>query len=111
MLDTESEDRFDRITRLACRLFDVPIALVSLVDAERQWFKSRCGLDIRSTSREASFSGHAVHSAGILVVKDAARDARFADNPLVTDDPGIRFYAGYPSKVRAAHSISPPTSG
>lgn len=100
ILDTPLEERFDRLTRLARRLFGVPIALVSLVDADRQWFKSRQGLDATQTSRDISFCGHAILGHDILLVPDAALDARFNDNPLVTDAPHIRFYAGCP--LRAA---------
>jgi diguanylate cyclase (GGDEF)-like protein len=96
ILDTFPEERFDRVTRLACRLFNVPIALVSLVDEQRQWFKSRQGLDASETSREVSFCGHAIAHEGPMVVPDSHRDARFSDNPLVVGDPGIRFYAGHP---------------
>ncbi len=96
VLDTPAEDRFDRITRLARRMFDVPIVAISLVDESRQWFKSVIGLAARQTSRDISFCGHAILQAGTLVVEDAACDQRFADNPLVTEDPGIRFYAGHP---------------
>lgn len=96
VLDTEPEERFDRVTRLASRLFDVPIALVSLVDESRQWFKSRCGLDATETSREISFCGHSILDDEIFVVQDAADDPRFHDNPLVVGEPRIRFYAGCP---------------
>ena len=96
LLDSESEERFDRVTRLAQRLFDVPIALISLVDEDRQWFKSRQGLDATETSRDVSFCGHAILGDEVLHVPDAAADPRFADNPLVTGDPSIRFYAGCP---------------
>ena len=99
ILDTDPEDRFDRITRLASRLFDVPIALVSLVDADRQWFKSCYGLGASETSRDVSFCGHAILHTEILVVADASQDERFADNPLVTGDPEIRFYAGKPLAI------------
>jgi diguanylate cyclase (GGDEF)-like protein len=99
ILDTEPEERFDRITRLAKRVFGVPIALVSLVDGHRQWFKSRQGLDARETPREISFCGHAIASGELLVVENTALDLRFRDNPLVTGAPRIRFYAGCP--VRA----------
>jgi diguanylate cyclase (GGDEF)-like protein len=96
LLDSESEERFDRVTRLAQRLFDVPIALVSLIDADRQWFKSRQGLGVAETPRDISFCGHAILGDEVLHIPDAAADVRFADNPLVTGDPSIRFYAGYP---------------
>ncbi|MDY0962332.1 sensor domain-containing diguanylate cyclase [Massilia sp. CFBP9026] len=96
MLDTPAETRFDRYTRLAAMTFGVPIALVSLVDAERQWFKSRAGLEAQETPRSISFCSHAVQASEMLVVEDAACDPRFADNPLVTGEPHIRFYAGQP---------------
>ena len=96
ILDTPAEERFDRITRIALQTFNVPIALVSLVDSNRQWFKSCQGLPVSETPREISFCGHAILGDGIFLVPDALADARFADNPLVTDDPKIRFYAGCP---------------
>ncbi len=96
LLDTPPEERFDRVTRLAKQVFDTPIALVSLVDADRQWFKSRQGLDATETPRNISFCGHAILDDKILVINDAADDQRFCDNPLVCGDPNIRFYAGYP---------------
>lgn len=96
VLDTEPEERFDRITRLASRVFNVPTALVSLVDQNRQWFKSRQGLDACETNREISFCGHAILNERTFVVQDAEKDPRFADNPLVVADPRIRFYAGHP---------------
>ena len=96
LLDTEAEERFDRITRTAVRLFGVPTALVSLVDDCRQWFKSKQGLGVTETSRDISFCGHAILGTVALVVPDALADPRFADNPLVTGPPHIRFYAGFP---------------
>ncbi|ALP43285.1 sensor domain-containing diguanylate cyclase [Aeromonas schubertii] len=99
ILDTASEERFDRLTRMARRMFGVPIALVSLVDAERQWFKSCQGLDASETGRDISFCGHAILGTETFVVRDAALDARFADNPLVTGEPHIRFYAGCPLRI------------
>ena len=96
ILDTLEEERFDRITRLARRMFDVPIALVSLVDEDRQWFKSRQGLDACESGRDVSFCGHAILHERALVVPDSLEDARFMDNPLVAGPPHIRFYAGHP---------------
>ena len=100
VLDTPPEERFDRVTRVAKRLFGVPIALVSLVDHNRQWFKSCVGLDTRETSRAISFCGHAILGDDIFVVPDTMEDDRFADNPLVSSDPHIRFYAGFPLRAR-----------
>jgi phosphoribosyl 1,2-cyclic phosphodiesterase/CheY-like chemotaxis protein len=96
ILDTPPEDRFDRIGRLAAALFEVPIVLVSLVDRDRQWFKSCLGIPETETSRELSFCAHAILGEDTMVVPDTLRDERFADNPLVTGEPRIRFYAGYP---------------
>jgi len=98
ILDTFHEERFDRLTRMACKLFDVPIAVVTLVDDKRQWFKSCIGLNVTETARDISFCGHAILSDEILVVSDTEKDVRFADNPLVIGDPYIRFYAGCPIK-------------
>ena len=99
LLDTPAEERFDRLTRMARRMFNVPIALVSLVDADRQWFKSCFGLPVSQTPRNISFCGHAILGNEPFIVPDATLDSRFADNPLVTGEPGIRFYAGYPLRV------------
>ncbi|WP_455203645.1 PAS domain S-box protein [Kaarinaea lacus] len=96
VLDTPVEERFDRLTRLAKDLFQVPIALISLVDEQRQWFKSKQGLQACETPRDISFCGHAILSQQILHVPNALEDDRFADNPLVTGAPHIRFYAGAP---------------
>jgi diguanylate cyclase len=96
LLDTPSEEVFDRVTRVAAEMLQAPIALVSLVDAHRQWFKSRVGVDVCETSRDASFCAHSVHSGRLLVVEDTHEDLRFAGNPLVTGAPFIRFYAGVP---------------
>lgn len=99
ILDTQPEERFDRLTRLAKRLFDVKIAQVTLVDTDRQWFKSSAGCSDTETSRDVSFCAHAILTDGVFVVSDATEDERFVDNPLVTGDPGIRFYAGCPLRV------------
>ncbi len=99
ILDTAPEERFDRLTRLARRLFDVPIALVSLVDVNRQWFKSCQGLSATETPRDISFCGHAILGEQVLMIPDATNDERFHDNPLVTGEPHIRFYAGCPLRV------------
>ena len=105
ILDTGQEERFDRITRIAAEAFDVPIALVSLVDSDRQWFKSCVGLDVKETPRDMAFCAHAILENEVLVVPDALLDPRFADNPLVTGDPHVRFYAGYPLQLADGHCI------
>jgi type IV pilus assembly protein PilB len=96
LLDSPPEERFDRITRLAQSIFGVPIALVTLVDRGRQWFKSNQGLEGTETPREDAFCAHAILARETMIVPDAALDPRFAFNPLVTGGPGIRFYAGHP---------------
>ena len=96
ILDTPVEVAFDSIARLAAIVLQVPIALISIVDADRQWFKARYGLSAQETPREVSFCGHVVATGTPLVVPDATMDVRFADNPLVVGDPAIRFYAGMP---------------
>lgn len=100
ILDTSHEERFDRVTRMAKRMFGVEISLVSLVDEDRQWFKSKQGLDASETPRDISFCGHAINQDGLFIIPNAIEDVRFSDNPLVTDAPNIRFYAGYPLKLR-----------
>ncbi|MGH6646909.1 PAS domain S-box protein [Aquabacterium sp.] len=96
LLDSEPEDIFDRIVRLAANILDVPIAAVSLIDENRQWFKARVGLEASETPRDWAFCAHAIHHDDTMVVPDALEDHRFVDNPLVVGDPGIRFYAGVP---------------
>ncbi|WP_216635774.1 GAF domain-containing protein [Magnetospirillum moscoviense] len=96
ILDTEFEDSFDRIARVAARLFDVPIALITLIDAKRQWFKAAVGVDIRETPRDESFCTCAILEPEILEVLDPTHDPRFCDSLLVTGPPNIAFYAGAP---------------
>ena len=96
ILDTPPEERFDRLTRLAKGLFGVPVALLGLIDENRQWFKSRIGLEVPEIPRDISFCGHAILGDGIFLIPDAARDERFHDNLLVKHEPRIRFYAGCP---------------
>jgi diguanylate cyclase (GGDEF)-like protein len=96
ILDTIPEERFDRLTRLAKKIFDTPIALVSLLDQKRQWFKSCFGLPVCETSKDISFCGHTILEDGIFIINDTFEDERFRDNPLVLEAPQIRFYAGVP---------------
>ncbi len=96
LLDTGADQAYDDITALAAQICGTPIALVSLVDTQRQWFKSRVGLDVAQTPRDISFCGHAIHGREVFEVSDAREDERFADNPFVTQEPNIRFYAGAP---------------
>ena len=94
ILDTPPDERFDRLTRLAGRLFNVPVALLSLVDTDRTWFKSRMGIDEEEVPRDVSFCTHAIDGERVLVVEDAEAHELFHDNPLVRGGPGFRFYAG-----------------
>jgi GAF domain-containing protein len=96
VLDTVPEEVFDDLTELAARICEAPIALISLVDEKRQWFKAKVGLSVNETSRDVSFCTHAINQTDLFIVPDATADARFANNPLVTSDPKIRFYAGAP---------------
>ena len=96
ILDTKHEERFDRLTRMAKRMFDVPIVVVSLVDENREWFKSCIGLRLKEASREISFCGHVILENEILIIPDTLADPRFSDNPLVVENPHVRFYAGCP---------------
>ncbi len=105
ILDTPPEERFDRVVRFAAEEFDMPIALVSLVDASRQWFKARVGLDACETGRDISFCGHVVVQTEVMVVPDALLDERFFDNPLVTGAPNLRFYAGAPLQLPAGQIV------
>lgn len=105
ILETESDRGFDELVELASQIFDVPIALVSLIDEDRQWFKAKVGLTVCETGRDVSFCGHAVAARELLVVNDARADERFADNPFVTEPPHIRFYAGAPLIDDEGHAL------
>lgn len=98
IMDTAPEAASDRLTNLAARPLEVPVALITLVDANRQWFKACYGIDQRETSRDVSFCAHAILRDEMMIIPDATKDSRFADNPLVTGSLGIRFYAGVPLK-------------
>ena len=105
ILDTAPEEAFDRITRLLCTILGTPIALVSLVDDDRQWFKSRQGLEVAQTVREFAFCAHTIEQDDAYVVTDASQHPLFLDNPLVTGEPNIRYYIGVPLTVRGGHNI------
>ncbi|MEM6507519.1 MAG: histidine kinase dimerization/phospho-acceptor domain-containing protein, partial [Planctomycetota bacterium] len=99
VLDTEPEERFDDLTALASRLCQTPVALVSLVDEDRQWFKSRYGMDAEQTPRDQAFCGYAILQEETIIIPDATKDPRVADSPLVVGEPGIRYYAGVPLRL------------
>src|SRR6266436_6022733 len=105
VLDTVPEEVFDDLTELAARICEAPIALITLVDEKRQWFKSKVGLTTKETSRDISFCGHAIGQSDLFIVPDATLDKRFAENPLVTTDPKIRFYAGAPLITPDGHAL------
>jgi two-component system, cell cycle sensor histidine kinase and response regulator CckA len=96
VLDTVPEEVFDDLTELAARICEAPIALISLIDEDRQWFKAKVGVTLNETSRDISFCSHAIKQHDLFIIPDATQDERFANNPLVTSDPKIRFYAGAP---------------
>jgi type IV pilus assembly protein PilB len=104
-MDSTPEERFDKITRMAQRMFKAPFAAVSFVEGDRQWFKSKQGLDLPNTSRDHSFCGHAINGSEVYVVEDAVLDPIFSQNPMVLDEPHIRFYAGYPVQGRGGHNV------
>jgi GAF domain-containing protein len=105
ILDTPPEVLFDDLTALASFITGSPIATFTLVDAERQWFKSQVGLGVHETERDAAFCGYTILGDEMLVIPDATRDVRFADNRLVIDEPGIRFYAGMPVRSREGLNV------
>ena len=105
ILDTPGETEFDDLTRLASQICDTPIALISLIDTGRQWFKSRVGIDATETPRDVAFCSHAILAEDVMVVQNATLDGRFADNPLVVGTPDIRFYAGMPLTAGDGHHM------
>ena len=105
ILDTPPEERFDRLVRIARKVYNVKIALFSIVDEERQWFKAKDGLEPRETHRSFAFCDHAIRQEKPFIVEDASKDPRFRNNPLVTGGPQIRFYAGIPVREPGGYKL------
>ena len=105
ILDTSPEEQFDNITQLASRICETPIALINLIDRDRQWFKSKVGIDLSEVSRDVGLCPHAILERGPFIVRDASQDARFTNNPMVTSYPYVRFYAGVPLVTSSGHAL------
>lgn len=105
VLDTVPEEVFDNLTDLAAHICEAPVAMISMVDENRQWFKARVGTSVKETTRDISFCAHAILNDDLLVISDATKDPRFSDNPLVTGSQKIRFYAGAPLVTPDGHAL------